>query len=64
VDRPDFNKSQLEDDNNVASDDEPIRASENWVRELVALTRPGCEIQFPVRQIGDRDLPFVYDDFS
>jgi hypothetical protein len=64
MDRPNLDKTDLPDDGHFAPDDEPIRPSENWVRELVAFTRPGCEIQFPAREIAERDVPFVYDDFS
>lgn len=37
--------------------------TEDWVHEAIALTRPGVEIQFPLRRIDDRELPFAYDDF-
>lgn len=36
---------------------------DDWVHELIAMTRPGVEIQFPVRRIDEREVPFVYDDF-
>lgn len=36
---------------------------DDWVHEVIAMTRPGAEIQFPVRAINERDIPFVYDDF-
>ena len=36
---------------------------DDWVHELIALTRPGVEIQFPAREINERQVPFVYDDF-
>lgn len=37
---------------------------ENWVDELIAMTRPGVEIEFPLRTLGGRIIPFEYDDFS
>ena len=36
---------------------------DDWVHELIAMTRPGVEIEFPVRRIDEREVPFVYDDF-
>ena len=36
---------------------------DDWVHEVIAMTRPGVEIQFPVRAINEREIPFVYDDF-
>lgn len=36
---------------------------DDWVHELIALTRPGVEIEFPAREIEERQVPFVYDDF-
>jgi hypothetical protein len=36
---------------------------DDWVHELIAMTRPGIEIEFPVREINEREVPFVYDDF-
>ena len=36
---------------------------DDWVHELITMTRPGVEIQFPARQVDDREIPFVYDDF-
>ncbi|WP_375393829.1 hypothetical protein [uncultured Sphingomonas sp.] len=37
---------------------------DDWVHEVIAMTRPGIEIEFPVRAINEREIPFVYDDFS
>ena len=39
------------------------RADDDWVHEVIAMTRPGAEIQFPARSIDEREVPFVYDDF-
>ena len=36
---------------------------DDWVHELIAMTRPGVEIEFPMREINEREVPFVYDDF-
>ena len=36
----------------------------NWVDELIAMTRPGVEIEFPSRELRERVIPFEYDDFS
>ena len=36
---------------------------DDWVHELIAMTRPGIEIEFPAREINEREVPFVYDDF-
>ena len=40
------------------------RAEDDWVHELIAMTRPGVDIRFPTRGLADRVLPFEYDDFS
>jgi hypothetical protein len=37
---------------------------DDWVHEVIAMTRPGVEIQFPLREIDEREIPFAYDDFS
>lgn len=36
---------------------------DDWVHEVIAMTRPGVEIRFPARAIDEREIPFVYDDF-
>lgn len=36
---------------------------DDWVHEVIAMTRPEVEIQFPVRAINEREIPLVYDDF-
>ena len=41
-----------------------MRANDDWVHELIAITRPGVEIRFPDRSLADRVIPFQYDDFS
>ena len=40
------------------------RTDDDWVHELIAMTRPGVEIRFPSRGLSDRVIPFQYDDFS
>ncbi|HEX8621946.1 MAG TPA: hypothetical protein VF718_08225 [Allosphingosinicella sp.] len=37
---------------------------DDWVHKLIAMTRPGVEIEFPSRTLSDRPIPFEYDDFS
>ena len=37
---------------------------DDWVHKLIAMTRPGAEIEFPRRAISERPIPFDYDDFS
>lgn len=37
--------------------------ADEWVHEVIAMTRPGVEIQFPARAIDEREIPFVTDDF-
>ena len=39
-------------------------ADDDWVHELIAMTRPGVEINLPHRGLGDRVIPFEFDDFS
>jgi hypothetical protein len=51
--------------NRVKEERAPFAAIEadDWVHELIAMTRPGVEIEFPHRGIDEREVPFVYDDF-
>jgi len=37
---------------------------DDWVHKLIAMTRPGAEIEFPRRTLSERPIPFEYDDFS
>jgi hypothetical protein len=50
---------------NAAAAGPPDRTDwgDDWVHELIAMTRPGVEIEFPAREINEREVPFVYDDF-
>jgi len=61
MDRPEIHKGETPDGEAPASSKTPERS---WVHELIAMTRPGFEIEFPVRRIDDRPIPFVYDDFD
>jgi len=42
----------------------PAERGGDWVHKLIAMTRPGVEIEFPERSLGERPVPFEYDDFS
>jgi|GEM_PF-3031792 len=50
----------------AAPDDSPEGNDwgDDWVHKLIAMTRPGVEIEFPSRALSDRPIPFEYDDFS
>ena len=37
---------------------------DDWVHELIAMTRPGVELNFPFRGLRDRVVPFEFDDFD
>ena len=39
------------------------RAPDDWVNELIAMTRPGVDLHVPERQVWERQVPFEYDDF-
>lgn len=41
-----------------------VEPDDDWVHELIAMTRPGVEINLPRRGLGDRAIPFAFDDFS
>jgi threonine dehydrogenase-like Zn-dependent dehydrogenase len=47
----------------VTNDAPTTDFGDDWVHEIIAMTRPGVEIQFPVRSIDEREVPFAYDDF-
>ena len=40
------------------------RADDDWVHELIAMTRPGVDLNLPSRLSWERETPFEYDDFS
>jgi hypothetical protein len=68
MERSKFEKPEYSSDETEIFADEPGNngdgPSDDWVHELIAMTRPGVEIEFPVRSIADRPVPFVYDDFD
>ncbi|MBX9732062.1 MAG: hypothetical protein K2X59_12100 [Sphingomonas sp.] len=37
---------------------------DDWVHELIEMTRPGAEINLSFRGLGDRIIPFQFNDFS
>jgi len=40
------------------------RADDDWVHELIAMTRPGVEHFGPDRLSWERQVPWEYDDFD
>lgn len=40
------------------------RAEDDWVHELIAMTRPGLDFQLPSRLSWERETPFEFNDFS
>lgn len=61
MDRLDTRRSET---SAVETPEVSIASSDDWVHELIAMTRPGVEIEFPNRMLSDRVIPFEYDDFS
>ena len=61
MDRPEIHKGETPDLEPPAS---PTKPERSWVHELIEMTRPGFDIEFLVRRIDDRPIPFVYDDFD
>lgn len=41
-----------------------LRADDDWVHELIAITRPGIENLLPDRWSWERQIPFQYHDFD
>jgi plasmid stability protein len=39
------------------------RTEDDWVHELIAMSRPGVELTWPNRMPWERRLPFGFDDF-
>lgn len=62
MDRPSISKADIPED--APTSDASIAPSDDWVHELIAMTRPGVEIHLPFRELGGRVCPFEYDDFS
>ncbi|CAN5318708.1 hypothetical protein BH10PSE15_BH10PSE15_13630 [soil metagenome] len=61
MDRPDTRRSEP---TAAETTEISVTPSDDWVHELIAMTRPGVEIEFPNRTLSDRVIPFEYDDFS
>ena len=40
------------------------RTDDDWVHELIAMTRPGVEDVGPSRWSWERQVPWEYDDFA
>lgn len=40
------------------------RCEDDWVHELIAMTRPGAEINLSSRMPWERQTPWEFDDFS
>jgi hypothetical protein len=38
--------------------------ADDWVHELIAMTRPGIDFRLPDRMPWERQVPFEFDDFS
>jgi hypothetical protein len=41
-----------------------VHAEDDWVHELIAMTRPGVEHFLPNRWSWERPIPFEFDDFD
>jgi hypothetical protein len=52
--------------NRVKEERAPFSAIEpdDWVHELIAMTRPGIDFELPSRMPWERQTPFEFDDFS
>ena len=63
MDRPDRTRPEADAE---TSDSAPSTQDwgDDWVHELIAMTRPGADIAVPRRALMDRPVPFAYDDFS
>jgi hypothetical protein len=66
----DWRRAQMDGNNDrnrvkeTAAPFTPAETDDDWVHELIAMTRPGVEINLPHRGLGDRVIPFAFDDFS
>lgn len=63
MDRPGLHKPE-QDDRDPIDAPTPRDWGDDWVHELIAMTRPGAEINLRVRGLGDRVPPFQFDDFN
>jgi hypothetical protein len=61
MDRPDTRRHETP---SATSSEVAPAANDDWVHELIAMTRPGVDIEFPSRSLAGRVIPFEYDDFS
>ena len=61
MDRPAIGRAGATDEEVIPM---PTSNDDNWVHELIAMTRPGVEINLFRRGLGDRIMPFQFDDFS
>ena len=63
MDRPERSKPEG-DGEELAATPSASAWGDDWVHELIEMTRPGVEIKWRVRGLGDRVVPFQFDDFS
>ncbi|MEG3159865.1 hypothetical protein U1763_05070 [Sphingomonas sp. LB2R24] len=63
MNRPELNKIG-QSDTAVIDVVPPRNWGDDWVHELIEMTRPGAEINLQFRGLGDRAVPFQFDDFS
>lgn len=56
--------SPVSEENDVPSAPQPRDWGDDWVHELIEMTRPGVEINLANRGLRDRVIPFQFDDFS
>jgi hypothetical protein len=61
MDSHEISKTNIE---SAISDSSEDAFGDDWVHELIAMTRPGVEINFPFRALNDRPVPFEFDDFN
>ena len=61
MDRPAIGRAEPTDEEVVLR---PTSNDDNWVQELIAMTRPGVEINLLRRGLAERVIPHQFDDFS
>ena len=62
MERASIRRADLPED--ASGSEVPVTPSDDWVNELVAMTRPGMDMELPPRAFISRPPPFVFDDFS
>ena len=62
MDRPTIGKADIPEDASVS--EASIAPSDDWVHELIAMTRPGIDFNLPSRESWERQVPWEFDDFS